>query len=175
MVMDHIPPSIMDQLPPSKVLGILLHDVSRLLRRQLDQRAQTIGLTSAQWRVLAYLARCEGSNQANLADYMDMEPITLSRQLDRMVAAGMAERRPDPGDRRAYRLYLTEPGRLLITSFRKISTEVMREAVDGIGDAEIDRLTELLFRMRSNLTGKAGGGTTDFFLSSPPEQKDRVA
>ena len=162
----------MNHLPPAKNLGFLMHDVSRLLRRRLDKEAQAIGLTSAQWRVLAYLARCEGSNQANLADFMDMEPITLSRQLDRMEAAGMTERHPDPNDRRAHRLYLTESGRELITGFRAHTSEVMRETVEGISEAEIETMTALLTRMRSNLTGKAGEQTE---ISQRVPEKDRVA
>jgi DNA-binding MarR family transcriptional regulator len=144
------------QMPPAKNLALLMHDVSRLLRRRIDKEAQAIGLTSAQWRVLAYLARCEGSNQASLADFMDMEPITLSRHLDRMQAAGMLERRPDPADRRAHRLYLTESGRELITGFRAHTSHVMREAVEGIAETEIEAMIPLLARMRSNLTGKTG-------------------
>jgi len=137
-------------------LALLINDVSRLLRRRLDREAQAIGLTSAQWRVLAYLARCEGSNQASLADYMDMEPITLSRHLDRMQAAGMLERQPDPSDRRAHRLYLTDDGRALITDFRSVTADVMHDFADGVSDAEIVAMIGILSHMRSNLTGKSG-------------------
>ena len=144
----------MNTLSPAKNFGLLVHDVGRLLRRQLDQRAQTIGLTSAQWRVLAYLARCEGSNQASLADYMDMEPITLSRHLDRMEAAGLTERRPDPSDRRAHQLFLTDSARSLVTEFRAIASEVIAEALSGISEAEIERVVTLLLKVRGNLTGK---------------------
>jgi len=142
------------QLPPGKALAILLHDVSRLIRRRVDKAAQTIGLTSAQWRVLAYLARCEGSNQASLADHMDMEPITLSRHLDRMQAAGMLERQPDPNDRRAHRLYLTETGRELMDGFRAVAAEVIGDYADGISDSEIAATIDVLTRMLANLTGK---------------------
>lgn len=144
----------MTTLSPGKSLAIVMHDVSRLLRRRVDKAAQTIGLTSAQWRVLAYLARAEGSNQASLADHMDMEPITLSRHLDRMEAGGMLERRPDPNDRRAHRLYLTESGRRLIESFRSVTVEVMNDFTDGVSDEEIALATDILTRMRANLTGK---------------------
>lgn len=142
-------------LPPAKNLGLLLHDVSRLLRNRLDAQAQEIGLTSAQWRVLVYLARNEGCNQAALADIMDMEPITLSRHLDRMVADGQTERRPDPADRRAYRLYLTEQGRALVTAFRSVTSSVMAETVAGVSEAEMSMMIELLGRLRANLTGKS--------------------
>lgn len=143
------------QMPPAKALAIVMHDVSRLLRRRVDKAAQTIGLTSAQWRVLSYLARSEGSNQANVADYMDMEPITLSRQLDRMESAGMIERRPDPSDRRAHRLFLTDTGRRLMDGFRGVTAGVMEDFTDGISEAEIAMATDILARMRTNLTGKA--------------------
>ena len=146
----------MDNISPAKHLGMLVHDVSRLMRRQLDQKAQTIGLTSAQWRVLAYLARCEGTNQATLAEYMDMEPITLSRQLDRMEAAGLTERRRDPTDRRAHRLYLTEQARPLIAKFRTLTSGIMNEAVEGITEEEMELLSDSLMRIRNNLTGKDG-------------------
>lgn len=139
---------------PAKNFGLLVHDVGRLLRRQLDQRAQTIGLTSAQWRVLAYLARHEGSNQASLADFMDMEPITLSRHLDRMEAAGLTERRRDPVDRRAHQLFLTDAARRLVPVFRAVASEVIAEALDGISEAEVEQVSALLARVRSNLTGK---------------------
>jgi DNA-binding MarR family transcriptional regulator len=142
-------------LPPPKALAILMHDVSRLMRRRVDRAAQTIGLTSAQWRVLAYLARCEGSNQASLADHMDTEPITLSRHLDRMEAAGMLERQPDPNDRRAHRLFLTTTGRELMDAFRLVTLEVMSDYADGISDEEIAAAIDILTRMRANLTGKA--------------------
>ncbi|HVQ11251.1 MAG TPA: helix-turn-helix domain-containing protein, partial [Methyloceanibacter sp.] len=85
-------------VPPAKGLGLLVHDVGRLLRRKIDQRAQALGLTSAQWRVLAAVARTEllnqePLNQAGLADQLEIEPITLSRLVDRMESAKLIERR----------------------------------------------------------------------------------
>ena len=82
--------------------GFLVHDVARLFARRFNQRALLfLGLTSAQCRVLGYLARNEGINQAGLADLLEIKPMTLVRQLDRMEEDGWIERRPDPGDRRA--------------------------------------------------------------------------
>lgn len=142
-------------LTPAKALALVMHDVSRLLRRRVDKAAQTLGLTSAQWRVLAFVSRCEGSNQASMADHMDMEPITLSRHLDRMQAAGMIERRPDPNDRRAHRLFLTETGRTLMDGFRAVTSDVMDDFVEGISEEELATTIDILARMRANLTGKA--------------------
>ena len=133
----------MTDLPPGKSLVFLLHDVARLYRRRMDQRAQSLGLTSAQWRVLASIARTEllnqePLNQATLAELMDMEPITVSRHVDRMEAAGMIERRPDPADRRAHQLFLTEAARPLVNSFRTLGSGCVADALAGISEAEIE-------------------------------------
>jgi DNA-binding MarR family transcriptional regulator len=145
---------------PGKGLGLLVHDVGRLLRRRIDAKAQSLGLTSAQWRVLSSVSRAEHLNQeplnqAALADQMDVEPITLSRQIDRMEAAGLIERRPDPGDRRAYRLFLTEQARPLVAEFRAVATDCVNVALAGVTDAEIDLVNDVLSRIRANLVGKS--------------------
>src|SRR4051795_5270962 len=84
-------------------LGFLVHDVARLLRKRLEQRARAAGiaLTRAQWQTLAYLARSEGMNQASLAQLLDIEPITLVRLIDRLEAIGLGGRRAAPRDRAA--------------------------------------------------------------------------
>ncbi len=146
-------------LPPAKGVGLLVHDVGRLLRRRIDQQAQTIGLTSAQWRVLSSVARAEYKNeeplnQAALADQMDMEPITLSRQIDRMQAAGLIERRPDPTDRRAYRIYLTDTARPLVEKFRGVATQCLESALIGVSQSELELVADVLGRIRANLVGR---------------------
>ena len=149
----------MNNIPPGKSLIFLMHDVSRLFRRRMDQRAQTLGLTSAQWRILASLARAELQgqeplNQAGLADQMDMEAITLSRHIDRMVTAGLIERRANPTDRRAYHLHLTEDARPLVEKFRVMAEHGLAEALEGISEKEIETVIEVLTRMRVNVVDK---------------------
>src|SRR5947209_15456259 len=146
-------------LPPAKGLSLLVHDVGRLLRRQIDQRAQALGLTSAQWRVLAAVVRTEilnqePLNQASLAEHLEIEPITLSRLVDRMESAKLIERRPDPADRRAYRLFLTEAARPVVADFRAIAYDCVMAALVGVSDAEIDTVTDVLSRVRANLVGR---------------------
>ena len=163
----------MHTLTPAKNLYLTLHDVARLLRRTIDQRAQAIGLTSAQWRILSSVARAELLNQeplsqAGLADQMDMEPITLSRHIDRMQAAGLIERRPNPSDRRAYRLFVTESSRPLLQSFRAVGTECLSHALAGIGDDEVALVTEILSRMRVNLAAKPDSGEPENTLEAGP-------
>lgn len=159
----------LDNLPPSKRMVFLIQDVARLLRSKLDHAAQNSGMTSAQWRVLASVARCQSLNlpplnQAELADMLDIEPITLSRQVDRLAGTGLIERRPDPNDRRAYRLHLTEKAKPMVAAFRDTATKMLTGTLDGISQDEIEGMIALLERVRSNLTGK-----TDFVLPSPME------
>src|SRR5687767_13222468 len=88
-------------------LGFLVADVARLLRRSMDRRLQALGLTQAQWRAIIHLSRNEGMTQATLAESLEIQPITLTRLIDRMESAGWVERRMHPLDRRAVQLYLT--------------------------------------------------------------------
>lgn len=148
----------MSDIPPAKSLMFLVHDVARLYRRRLDQRAQALGLTSAQWRVLAMITRTElldlePLNQATLAEQMDMEPITLSRHIDRMETAGLIERRANPTDRRAYQLFLTEAARPLVSGFRAISAGCLADVLTGISEDDIKRVTEVLTRIHVNIVG----------------------
>jgi MarR family transcriptional regulator, transcriptional regulator for hemolysin len=135
-------------------LGFLLHDVARLLRKRFDQRARTLGLTRAQWSVLAHLSRQEGLNQSALADILEIEPITLARLLDRLEAARLVERRPDPADRRARLLYLTAPARPLLDDMRALGAATREEALCGISEAARERLIDTLQSMKKNLSTK---------------------
>jgi MarR family transcriptional regulator for hemolysin len=94
--------------------GFLVNDVARLFGRRFTQNGKRLGLTRAQCRTIGYLARNEGINQAGLADLLEIRPMTLVRQIDRMEDAGWIERRPDPNDRRARRLYLTGKARPIL-------------------------------------------------------------
>lgn len=133
-------------------LGFLVGDVSRLLRRRFDVRARTIGVTRPQWRMLTTLARNEGANQGRLAELLDVEPITLCRMVDRLEDAGLVERRPDPADRRAWRIYLTETARPILDELRFLGDALIAEATAGLTESERERLSALLVRVRENLT-----------------------
>src|SRR5260221_10345168 len=92
-------------------LGFLLHDVARLMRKRFEQNARDLGLTRSQCQVLAHLARNEGIQQSALADILEVEPITLTRILDRLEDGGLVERQAHPTDRRVRLLRLTEAAR----------------------------------------------------------------
>ncbi|MDP6515691.1 MAG: MarR family transcriptional regulator [Alphaproteobacteria bacterium] len=144
----------MDQKELDRSIGFLAHDVSRLLRRNFDRRAKTLGLTRSQWRVLLHLQRTEGINQAGLADILEVEPITLTRLLDRLNEAGWVERRADPNDRRAWRLYLTPKTAPVLERMRELATDMGDEALAGLSPPERDRLIDQLLLVKANLCGR---------------------
>ena len=131
--------------------GFLLSDVSRLLRRRFDERARAIGATRAQWKALLSLSRNEGINQGGLADLLEVEPITLCRMIDRMADAELVERRRDPNDRRAWRIFLTDRSRPVIEDLREVAAELTAHALAGLADTEIVAMTASLNRIRDNL------------------------
>lgn len=134
--------------------GFLLYDSARLLRRDFDRRARAIGLTRAQWSVLAHLSRNEGISQAGLADILDIEPITLVRLLDKLEEAGWVVRRPHATDRRIYTLYITAKAWPLIAQIRALAAETRAVALAGVSAEEQARLVEILTRIRANLSEK---------------------
>jgi DNA-binding MarR family transcriptional regulator len=136
----------------TRALGFLLADTSRLMRRRFDQRAREIGLTRAQWRVLAQLRRREGINQTALAEIMEIEPISLGRHIDRLVEKDFVERRPDPRDRRAWRLYLKPEVQPVLDRLRTISTANRKEVLQGIPLEESEALIDTLLKIKANLT-----------------------
>jgi MarR family transcriptional regulator, transcriptional regulator for hemolysin len=143
----------MVQESPSRTLGFVLNDVARLLRKRFEQRARaaSLGLTRAQAAVLANLARQEGINQASLAQILELEPITLARLLDRLQAAGLVERRPDPKDRRAHLLYLTQSAFPLLDRIFALAGAVREEALAGIVEPDRTLLLDMMLKMRGNL------------------------
>ncbi len=136
----------------TRALGFLLADVSRLMRRRFDARAREIGLTRAQWRVLTQLRRREGINQTALAEIMEIEPISLGRHIDRLVDKVFVERRPDPRDRRAWRLYLRPEVQPVLDRLRAISIANRKEELQGIPAEESDALIDTRLKIKGNLT-----------------------
>lgn len=138
-------------------LGFLLHDIARMMRKRFDQRVRHLGMTRAQWQLLSHLARHEGINQAGLAEIMEVEPITLARQVDRMVEAGWVERRAHPSDRRQRCLYLTPRARPKFADLRALAAELREDVLADLSPAERDHLVELLVRVRRTLSTRPAG------------------
>lgn len=132
-------------------VGFSLHDVARMMRRDFDRRAREEGLTRARWQVLWNLARHEGIHQAALAELLGVAPISLTRQLDRLEEEGLVERRPDPEDRRRFRLYLTDRAQPALCKLRKLAGQTRRRALAGLGHDDVEALQRMLNAMRDNL------------------------
>lgn len=128
-----------------------INETARGIRRAFDQRAAELGVTRPQWRVLARLKREPGLRQVELAERLDMEPITLCRIVDRLEEAGLVERKADPSDRRAWRLELTDKASPLVKQLRGIAHVLAEEATDGIGERELKDLQERLAVIRANV------------------------
>jgi MarR family transcriptional regulator for hemolysin len=132
--------------------GFLVNDVARLFGRRFDQNGRRLGLTRAQCRTLGYLTRYEGINQAGLADLLEIRPMTLVRQIDRMEEAGWIERRPDPADRRARRLFLTAKARPILGRIWNVANETRDEALALLSPPQAETLIELLHRVHATLS-----------------------
>ncbi len=139
---------------PEKSFGFLLYDAARLYRRDFERRAKQLGLTRAQWSVLAHLARNEGTNQAAAADVLEIEPITLVRLLDRLEASGWVERRADPNDRRARLLYLTDKAHPILDQMYGLSLETRDLALTGVKEPDRETMIAMLIQIRQNLSNR---------------------
>lgn len=145
----------MSSTDPTTHFGSNLADTARLLRRRFDQRLRFSGSTRAQWLAIFKISRNPGVKQAELADALEVEPITLTRMLDRMEEGGWVERQPDPNDRRARLLVLTDKARDALSPMQIIVDEIYEEALAGLSAEEREDLVRLLTRVRANLSAKA--------------------
>lgn len=134
-----------------KELAWEMGETSHAMRRFYDRRAAQLGVTRAQWRVIAVLGHNPGMKQVELADRLDIEPISACRIIDRLVEAGLVERQRDPGDRRAWRVSLTARAEPLRERLRALADEMSLEAFAGIGDAELEIVRAALARVRDNI------------------------
>jgi MarR family transcriptional regulator, transcriptional regulator for hemolysin len=128
-----------------------LNDVARLLRICADHKAGQFGMSRAQWAVLARLERAEGLKQSELADMLDLQPITLTRLIDRLCDAGLVERRGDPDDRRAKRLFLTPAAQPVMDRLHILGEELMGQALEGLEPEETALIISKLNLIKENL------------------------
>jgi MarR family transcriptional regulator, transcriptional regulator for hemolysin len=135
----------------NREFAFLLNDVARMLSTYADQKARQFGITRAQWVVLVRLDRFEGLKQAELAEMLDLQPITLTRLLDRLAECGMIERRADPNDRRAKRLYLTPAARPMLERLGDLGEELMATALEGVERDNVERMVAQLAIVKENL------------------------
>lgn len=127
-------------------------ETARLIRREANRRAAILGATKAQWRVLARLSRAGGDvRQVELAEALDVEPITLCRMIDRLEEAGLVERRRDENDRRAWRLFLTGEAAPVLAKLERMGMTFNADILTGISEEDRAAALRVLARIRSNL------------------------
>jgi MarR family transcriptional regulator for hemolysin len=143
----------MPKTPIEREIAFNISDVARLLRTYADQRAREFGTTRAQWAVLARVERSEGLKQCELADTLDLQPITLTRLIDRLCDGGLVERRSDPDDRRAKRLYLTPASRPVLDALAQLGKDMMATVLAGIEPTAAEQLLTHLLTLKTNLRG----------------------
>ncbi len=141
----------MKPVPLEREVAFTINDVARLLRTYADQRAGEFGMTRAQWAVLARVQRTEGLKQSELADILDIQPITLTRLIDRLDDNGLIERRHDPQDRRAKRLFLTPAAGPVIERLNRLGNDMMALVLSGIERPALEALLSQLSTMKDNL------------------------
>ncbi|MFC7537111.1 MarR family winged helix-turn-helix transcriptional regulator [Sphingomonas sp. GCM10030256] len=132
-------------------LGWQIGETANALKRLFGRRAAELGVTSAQWRVMGQLIHHPGTRQAALAERLDIEPITLTRTVDRLEEAGLVERRPDPADRRVRQLHLTAAAEPLVEKLRAIAAELNSQVFAGLQPNELDACQRMLALIRENI------------------------
>ena len=137
--------------PTKMEFAFTIMDVARLLKTYADQRARQLGISRAQWAVLIRIDRNEGLKQSELADMLDLQPITLTRLLDRLADNELIERRADPNDRRANRLYLRPAAKPLLDRLAVLGADMMETVLDGLTSASVERMLKELGAVKDNL------------------------
>src|ERR1035437_8705552 len=141
----------MPKMPIQREIAFTIMDVARMLKTYADQRARRFGISRAQWGVLVRLDRSEGLKQSELADILDLQPISLTRLLDRLAENKLIERRADPNDRRANRLFLTPAARPLLERLAELGKDMMTTVLEGLDPKSNERLLRDLGLVKRNL------------------------
>jgi MarR family transcriptional regulator, transcriptional regulator for hemolysin len=133
-------------------LSFLIHDVSRMRRTAYDQLMRPLGVTRAQWWVLAHLSRRDGMMQTELADALDVGKASLGTLIDRLEAGGFVERREDPTDRRAKRLYMAEPGYELLERMTHEEIRFNERVLSGLSATDRETMIRTLTAIKRMLS-----------------------
>lgn len=144
---------IIPPVPDQPDLLFLLHDIARLLRVAGDRRARAHGMTRAQWVILWRVQQQPGLSQKELAEIMEVEPITVARLVDRLAARFMVERRDDPDDRRIWRLHLLPPAIPVLDEMRGERDDVARLLTAGLAPEALETVRHSLIAMKANVLG----------------------
>ncbi|HKK30789.1 MAG TPA: MarR family transcriptional regulator [Alphaproteobacteria bacterium] len=141
------------------MFAVLVSDVARMLRTELDRRARGQGLTRSQWLALSRLARFPGVSLSELADMLEMEKAPAGRLIDRLEEGGWVRRDPDAHDRRIKRLYPTAAAENVYKKMRRITRETMDDALAGLSPTQQEQACQVLSVVKERLLGMTGAGS----------------
>lgn len=133
----------------TSTLSFMIGDVTRLYRREFDRRAAPLGLTRVQWRALRRIERFEGLTQIKLAEDLELAPIAVGRVLDRLEKARFIERRPDPADRRCWRLHLAPGSAKVMADVDRIANDLREEVFAGIALADLEATSRVMATLKA--------------------------
>jgi DNA-binding MarR family transcriptional regulator len=133
--------------------GYLLHDVSRTRRTLIDHWMKPLGITRAQWSLLSALSRGgnDGMMQVDLARLLEVGKVTIGGLVDRLESSGLVERRADPEDRRAKRVYITDQGWKMIRSMISVAEKMNRKVMAGVSEKDLDTVERVLLVIKTNI------------------------
>ncbi|HKR91328.1 MarR family winged helix-turn-helix transcriptional regulator [Novosphingobium sp.] len=132
---------------PKRRAGLRLTVIARLVRNNFDRKVAALNVTRSQWAMIAVVARCPGSTQRTIAEYLQMSEASAGRLIDRLCADGLLERRERRDDRRARAVYLTRQAEPLLTKLGALATESEHRMFNGFSDAEVEQLLSFLNRI----------------------------
>ncbi|MGF7152704.1 MarR family winged helix-turn-helix transcriptional regulator [Novosphingobium gossypii] len=142
---------------PTRQVSLLLATVSRLQRTIFDRSVASLGVTRAQWAMIAVVARHPGASQRTLAEHLETSEAAVGRLIERLCTEGLLERRERNGDRRTRAVYLTEQARPLLDRLGTIAVDSESTMLAGFSKAEIDALLGFMARMHDNVTARGEG------------------
>jgi DNA-binding MarR family transcriptional regulator len=131
-----------------ETLPFEIAETAHVLRKAFDRLAVGLGVTRAQWKVLFRLTRTPGLRQVELAEMLELEPITLCRIVDRLEEARLVERVRDPDDRRAWRLHVTAEAQPLVEKLQGVGAQLIEHAFAGIDPKDIEITRRVLAQAR---------------------------
>lgn len=141
----------MSRIIPPDNIGLLIGDVSRMIRTVYDRRVEPMGLTRAQWRTMVRLSRLEGCTQTELAAELEIEKPSLGRVIDRLEAKGWVERRADARDGRSKRLYLTAKAKPVLDEMHVMVDDMQARVFAGLSPADEEQLQDMMVLVKGNL------------------------
>lgn len=145
----------MDRYDFEESIGVWLTLAHQAYQRAISDRIEPLGITYRQAQVIGWISMSAPMSQSELAQRMMIEPPTLVRLLDRMEAAELLRRDPDPHDGRRHVLRLTPAAGPLWEKITTVARDVRGTAMSSFTGIEAEQLKNLLRQVFINLEGLA--------------------